>query len=374
MSRTGKLAFLAVIVTLGLAVAACCGLELWTRYWENQWLTLKSGWETKGEDFRLASWTGGPVPDPENFARHPWLRQEDPERSATIARLDCRAIDGYAAWRDVNAPEAMPEALARRVALLDQTCAADFAALREAAARPHCRLGMQLGGGQPLSPPEFELLAHGKEALSATASAALALGDESAAAGKLALMLEIGNHLRSADGILSEVTGAGFEAAVYEFLSHHGHRFNQQSARATLRRALDLRTCPIGEDLARMMRHERAQFLDLLDRIEAGTLGNSGIEIPSVGWFRRAFIARNRLALCDDSQRFLFAPNGTITSEVQAADFDRFEESLTKRYRGKRPGGEGEPIAAGLYLATSGIGKGLLRLEDDRRQVRDALR
>ena len=312
--------------------------------------------------------------DAVNFAKHPWVAAVAAEEPAVLERLGRMAPDGipgYAEWRDVENLKPMPEELARRVTAHCEPFAADFAALAEAADRPQWRAELAFSGGFQM--PESGL---GKfnpclKAIAARAAAALAVGDEDTFTNQLVLLLDIGCRMRSTHLLLGTVAGCGFELEAYRQifdLAPGGLR--QNANRTRLVEAINRRSRPPGEEMATVFRFERAMALNLIDSIETGAADFPPAAYFSIPASRRVFLARNRLALCEDSQRELLAPGERLTTVLKLDDLTRYDELTRRRFK---KASAFEAVAAGLSMATGGIAEGVWHTEEKRQSARQAL-
>lgn len=373
MNRSVKWVVGSAAVLVLLVAAGLIGLELRARSWERCWRNFSTHWEAAGEVFAVEPLLGLPVADEDNFFKYPWFARHKDRKEEVAARLQPGGIEGFDDW---NEEEAMPAALAQRVQAHYQDAAADFAGLREAAARPQCRLPGSFSQDGSEAAVGLGLLSSFRDALGANAAAALAVGDEAAAVPDLVLMLEIGRHLRSSGCLLGSVAGVGFESGAWKLITARWRPVLSGDSRAKLLAALDLRATPIGEELATAFRRDRNQMLALLEPLTGA--GSSLPELlPSVfasmSQFRRVFIARNRLALCEDAQRLLLAPDGEVLTALRPAAVPVFEEALRQRFRSAKENPD-EALAGAFHLSVSGILPALLRSEEEREAARASLR
>lgn len=373
MSRAVKWVVAAGSLAVLLAAGIAIGMEWRARHWENRWRDFKAHWEARGEVFVQQPLHGMPAGGNDNFFEHPWFLQHRGREKELSARLGPERIEGFHDWSE---EVVMAEPLARRVLSHYDACAGDFAALRDAAARPQCRIRFQLGLEDSVAPWQFDLLGSLRDALGAQAAAEFARGDETGGVNDLVLMLEIGRHVRNSGILLGTVIGAGYEAEAYRSINAPWRPELSGESRARLLAALDLRAAPIGEELAVILRRERNQVLGLIDHLA----GASSLlpEFPttalsSLSQSRRVFIARNRLALCEDAQRLLFAPDGEVRKELDPAAIPDFEEAVGQRFQWAKDNRE-ESLAGGFHLAIHGIAPSLLRMEEEREAARAALR
>ena len=374
MRRTIKWILATVMLAAAVEASVVGGCELWARRWEQRWVDFKAHWEAQGEAFDMAAQLPPAVDDAENFAKHPWVAAVaagKPAVSERLGRMNPDEIPGYTEWLYTEKLTPMPEGLARRVAAHCEPFAADFAALAEAADRPHCRVELEFDGGFHIPAMWLSKFSPCGKVIAAHAAAALAVGDEDTFTNQLVLLLNIGRHLRSTNILLGVVVGCGIEHAAYEqitALAPEGLKKNGNRAR--LVEAIDGRSRSLGEEMAKVFRFERAMALDMLAQIEAGAAA-----FPSAGYFsfsaqRRVILARNRLALCEDSQDELLAPGGRLTTVVTLDAMTRYDELTRRRF--KKPSAL-EAIAAGQRLAITGIAASLWRGEEDRQPARAAL-
>jgi len=104
-------------------------------------------------------------------------------------------------------------------------------------------------------------------ALSANASAALALGDEDTFTNQTVLLLDVGRHLRSNNTMVSSLLGARFEQTAYTMIRDLAPLgVKKEDNRSWLLEALNRRKRPLGEEMAKVLRYERAQALKLIDK------------------------------------------------------------------------------------------------------------
>jgi len=365
-------ALVIVLLSLGLGT----GLHLWVRSREQRWLDFKTHWESRGESFAMADHLPPPVDDVLNFAKHPWVAAVaagDPAVLARLGEMEPDDLSDYATWYDSTDGEnlmPMPEELARRVLAHYEPFAADFAALAEAAARPHCRIEMACSNGTPEFPRWVRHLNRCGQALEAQAAAALATGDEDAFTRQAVLLADIGRHLRSSNILLCTVVGCGIEMNAYRLITHLAPTGVKKPAnRDRLLAALDARR-PVGMELAEVLRFDRAWPLAVIDGMEADAAPLPAARFSSIAIFRRVFFARNRLALCEDSQRELFAPGGSPTSELTLDHLTRYDEITGQRFKDPSVF---EVFAAGQAFVSRNIACQIWAEEEKRQAARDAL-
>ncbi len=208
-----------------------------------------------------------------------------------------------------------------------------------------------------------------RKAIAAHAAAALATGDEDTFTDQVVLLLAIGRHLRATNILLGTVVGCGFEKDAYQQITDLAPTGLKESGNRTrLVDAINGRSRPLGEEMAAVFRFERATVLNLLDQIETGAAKHPAVSIPSRASAarRRVLLARNRLALCEDSQRELLAPGGRLTAVLKLDDLVRYEERNRRRFK---TAAAFETIAAGWSLATGGVAGPLWRVDVDARQT-----
>jgi hypothetical protein len=118
--------------------------------------------------------------------------------------------------------------------------------------------------------------------------------------------------------------------------------------RERLIRVLEDKRPPPAEAMTRILRFERGIFLQFVDKLQddAEKAVDRKISIPGMGkagrnvprwlvrratWWRM-FFARNRLALCEDLQHCLLAPEGQVLETIRPEDLPRFNEACKKRF------------------------------------------
>jgi len=376
MSGTNKWIVAAVMLAAVIAMTLVGGMELWARMWEKRWTDFKAHWEARGESFDLAAHLPPAVDNARNFAKHPWLAAvaaNDPAVMERLGKMRADELAGYSEWQDAEKPTPMPEELARRVLAHCEPFAADFAALAEAAARPSCRIELEDASGIQHPSTWVSRLFLCRKLISAHAAAALALGDEEMFTSQVVLLLDLGRHLRANNSLLCTVVGCGFEDIAYQQVTDSGPGgLKQDAMRTRLIAAIAARSRPVGEEMAAVLRFERAIALNMIDQIEvAGPVAFPTTAFSSSAAFRRVFLARNRLALCEDSQRCLFAPGGHLAAALTPAASERYDDVIRKRFKSPSVF---EVIAAGHSMAINGVAGSVWHEEEQRQAALEALR
>jgi hypothetical protein len=375
MCRSNKWIVATVVVAVAVVVSVVGGCELWARSWEQRWADFKAHWEAQGEVFDMSAHLPPVVDDALNFAKHPWVAAVASQKPAVLERLSRMSPDeipGYTDWLYAEKLVPMPEDLAQRVAAHCEPFAADFVALAEAADRPHCRVELKFDDGFHMPPIWLGKVSPCGKVIAAHAAAALAMGDEDTFTSQLVVLLKLGNHMHSTNILLGAVVGCGIEHAAYlQITALAPEGLKKDGNRARLIEAIDGRSRPLGEEMAKVFRFERAMALDILAQIEAGRATFPTIGSIAVTARRRVFLARNRLALCEESQHELLAPGGRLITVLNLETMTRYDELTRQRF--KKPS-EFEAIAAGQRFATGGVAAGLWRSEEDRQPARTALK
>jgi|GEM_PF-5527669 len=374
MSRTDKWIIAISVLTVLLAVVAIVGLFIWPYVLEKRWTDFKAHWEAQGESFEIAAHMPEAIEDSQNFAKHPWLeavRTNDEQVMERLNHMKLESLPAFDEWLCAEKLVMMPEPLARQVLDYCKPFAADFDALSEAATRPGFRVELDYESGIPLPASWLSKLSPCCKALSANAAAALALGDEDTFTNQIILLLDIGHHLRANNTMLITVVGCGFEGSTYQMirdLTPIGVK--KETNRSRLIDAINRRKRPLGEEMAKVLRLERAMALKWVDIIESESTTSPIASVHPRKLFGRVYFATNRLALCEDSQRILFAPEGRPKQEVGSDDVERYDALMRKRRQGGNPlAAYLEAIASAHDFTLGGVGNAYgLKSKSGRRQ------
>jgi len=378
MSRAAKLFFIISIPIVLIVVAAIVGFILWPCALEKRWADFKAHWEAQGESFEISAHQPEAIEDSQNFARHPWMeavRNNDARVMERLSRMEPKSLPDLHEFLHSEKVPLMPEPLARQVIEYYKSFEADFDALAEAATRPGCRSELLCEPPSVFTPEWLIRITPCQRALSANASASLALGDEDTFTKQVVLLLDIGRHIRSNNTMVSSLLGARFEQSAYTIIRDLAPLgVKKETNRSLLLVALNRRKRPPGEELAKVLRYERALALKMIDKIESGTIKSLVVGDHPRWIFSRVFLSSNRLALCEDSQRILLAPEGSLKQGITLNDLKRYDEVTRERWNG------GKSLAAYLeslakafdHISCEHLEK-IWRKEQMRQEARDAL-
>lgn len=363
------------IAVLLLFVAGVVSLFFWTHRQEKRWADFMAHWEAQGESFEISAHQPEAIDDSQNFAKHPSVeavRNEDAQVMERLHRMKSKSLPDLHAFNMSEKLEFMPEPLARQVIDYDKQFAADFDALAEAAARPGCRAEPNYASSFSIPKEWLISILYYNNALSANAAAAIALGDEDTFTNQTVLLLDVGRHLRSNNTMVSCLIGVRFERTAYTMIRDLAPLgVKKEPNRARLLEALNRRKRPPREEVAKVLRYERAQALKVIDNIES-SVPTSPDHGSQPRWnFGRILFAASRIALCEDSQRMLSSPDGRLKQEITLDDLRRYDEVTQKRWKSSK--------SPARYLESLGRMQSCNHLEktwkheQDRQSARDAL-
>lgn len=375
MSRTNKLIFAISTPILLIVVAAIVGFILWPCALEKRWADFKARWEAQGESFEISAHQPEAIEDSQNFAKHPWLesvRTNDPQAIERLNRMEAKSLPDLHGFLRSEKKAFMPEPLARQVIDYYTPFAADFDALAEASARPGCRAEPNYKAGSLIPSEWLVRMIPCQRALAACASAAIALGDEDAFTNQTVLLLDIGRLVRSNNTMISSLIGARFEQSAYTMISALAPLgVKKEANRSRLLEALNRRQRSPGEEMAKVLRYERALALKLIGKIGSGAATAPIMPRSIMG---RVSLASSRLALCEDSQHILLAPEGRLKQEITLDDLRRYDEVTQRGWKG------GKTLASYLDLIARALDQiscehleKTWKKEQARQEARDAL-
>lgn len=354
-----------------LQLGAVLGQRMWSIQRDiKRWEAYRSQCRVEGKDLGVKAWLPPAVADEDNLFAHPWMlgfmASENSPQAGTVAQLRAwpeMGFDSYEppaegrSWFDGR------EAEAAAVLRAGRERSADLEAIHAAAGRPACRPPVTLD-------PSYECLAHRwtrvndlGPLLALHADAALASGDGAAATVDLEAMLRLGQHLRGTNFMLATVIGAGFEARALP-LVEAGLRRNLFGEEEKRRLLAAIRSRPLPEELAAVMRVERGMFLATLERLP--------LERPPAGFKERwanwlnppeRLVATNSLYFC----QILDAPLG---SPGLRADWEDVHQRVSARNpQDATPGTE----LARAALVLGNVAAGLFVQEDAINHLRQRL-
>lgn len=298
-----------------------------------QWEKYQAHCRAIGEDLGIKAWLPPVVPDDDNVFTHPWVTgfvaSESSPQAVAVAEMQPwpgLALDGYEApskgksWFDGR------EAEAAAVLRAGKDRAGDFGAIHEAAGRGGCQPPVDLDGSFENVGGPWTRIGDLGQMLSVHADAAMASGDSSTAVADLEAMLNMGRHLRGGNFLLATVIGAGFEAHARKVIDAGLSRqiFHPEDRQRLL---AAMRTRPVPDELAAVMRVERGVFLAALEKLVA---------TPQPAEFKAKFravlnppkrlVATNSLHFC----RMLDAPLASGGGRAAWEDFDLRVQELSQ--------------------------------------------
>jgi hypothetical protein len=356
---------------LMLQIGAVLGQRMWSIQRDlKRWEAYQSQQRLEGEDLGIKAWLPPAVADEDNLFAHPWMlgfmASEDSPQAGAVAQLRAwpeLGFDSYKApsegqsWFDGREAEADATLRAGRER------AADLEAIHAAAGRPACQPPVALE-------PSYECLAHRwtrvndlGPLLELHADAAMASGDGAAATIDLEAMLRLGQHLRGADFLLATVIGAGFEARALP-LVEAGLQRNLFRGEEKRRLLAAIRTRPLPEEMAAVMRVERGLFLATLERLNPDR-PPAGLKERWANWLHppERLVATNSLHFC----QMLDAPLGSPGGRPAWEDFH--QRVCAPSPQDATPG----TALASAALALGNVAAGLFAQEDELDRIRQQL-
>jgi len=354
-----------------LQIGAVLGQRMWSIQRDiKRWEAYRSQCRLEGEDLGIKAWLPPAVADEDNLFAHPWMlgfmASENSPQAGTVAQLRAWPELGFDSYKVPSEGQSWfdgREAEAAAVLRAGRERAADLEAIHAAAGRPACQPPVALE-------PSYECLAHRwthvndlGPLLALHADAAMASGDGAAATIDLEAMLRLGQHLRGANFLLAAVIGAGFEARALP-LVEAGLRRNLFREEEKRRLLAAIRTRPLPEEMAAVMRVERGMFLATLERLNPDR-PPAGFKERWANWLHppERLVATHSLHFCQMLDAPLGAPGGRPAWE----DFHQRVSAISPQ--DATPGTE----LARAALALGNVAASLFVQEDEIEQIRQRL-
>lgn len=298
-----------------------------------RWEEFQANCRTTGEDLGIKPWLPPEVADEDNFFRHPWvtgfLASESSPQAEAVEELQPwpgLALDGHEepaegkSWFDGR------EAVASAVIEAGKDRADHFKEVHEAAGRNGCQPPLDFSGSyETLSGPWTRVAGLGPM-LAVHAEAAIVSGDAPAATADLEAMLRLGNHLRGQNFLLATLIGMAFETRARPIIELGLTRqVFQAGDRGRLLAAM--RTRPVHDELAAVMRVERGMFLASLED-QFKKAATTGTKAKLEAWWNPPgrTIATNSFHFCKLLEPTLANPGARTSWE----DFDRMIRRMAK--------------------------------------------
>lgn len=355
-----------------LQIGALVGQRMWAIQRDiRRWEAYREQCRLRGEDLGIKAWLPPAVADEDNVFGHPWMlgfmASEDSPQAASVAMLQAwpgLALEAYEAPADGKSWFDGREAEAAAVLRAGRERASDLEAIHAAAARRACRPPVVPDASSEGLTHRWQRINDLAPLLALHADAAMASGDAAAATRDLETMLRFGRHLRGADFLMATVIGAGFEARARPLIEAGLQRdlFREEDKRRLL---AALRTRPLPEELAAVMRVERGVFLATLERLIPDR-PPTGLKQRWTHWLHppERLVATNSLHFCQMLDAPLADPN-------DSAAWKDFEQRLSTRSPRETPPGTELAYAA---LVAGNVAASLFAQEDELDPIRQLKR
>ena len=354
-----------------LQIGALVGQRMWAIQRDiRRWEAYREQCRLRGEDLGIKAWLPPAVADSDNLFGHPWvlgfMASEDSPQAASVAKLQAwpgLALEAYEAPADGKSWFDGREAEAAAVLRAGRERSSDLEAIHAAAGRRACRPPVVPDATYEGPPHRWQRVNDLGPLLALHADAAMATGDTAAATRDLEAMLRFGRHLRGADFLLATVIGAGFEARAMPIVEAGLQRdlFRQEDKRRLL---AALRTRPLPEELAAVMRVERGVFLATLERLIPDR-PPTGLKERWTNWLQppERLVATNSLHFC----QMLDAPLATPGARKAWEDFGQRLSALSRRDAPPRT------ELANAALVVGNVAAALFIQEDELDRIRQRL-
>jgi hypothetical protein len=271
-ARTWWILGLLLLLQLAVAVGFCKhairrDLERWEDY--------QAHCRSIGEDLGIEAWLPAPVAPEDNVFNHPWITgflvSESSPQAQAVGELQPwpgLGLDGHEEPADGKSWFDGREAEASAVAQAGRDRAGHFKAIHEATARTGCRPPLDFSGSYETLSGPWSRVAEFRPMLAIHAEAAMLSGDISAATADLEAMLRLGKHLRGQNFLIATLIGMAFDSRAKPIIDL-GLTRNLFQAGDRRRLLAAMRTRPVHDEMAAVMRVERGMFLaSLEDEIE----------------------------------------------------------------------------------------------------------
>jgi len=359
----GTLAVLLAATGLALRAAGVRqDIERWNEYQRNR--------KAAGEDLGVGAWQPPNVAEEDNLMDHSWMRDflasESSEAAKAVTSLQPwpeLGLDGYAPPSEAQSWFDGKEAEAIKVRETARLYATHLSGIHEAAKRQSCRLPVDFTRFLEAYNGPWVRLGKLPKVLVVQADAAISQGDGETACEHLIAMFRLGNHLRSQNFMLASVLGVAFQtqaAGAAELGLDRGIFSPEMRGRllASMRRR------PLAEELAAVMKVERAWFLQQLELLPSSPV--RGIRRLSPQYLfnpPERIKAANALFFCKTLD---IALDQTPSRET----WERFDTSLKEITKKD----SAPPLAAGELFGLRGIIPSLSSTEEDLERLRTKLR
>lgn len=316
---------------------------------ERAWATYQAEAKARGVKLTLAEFVRPPIPDEDNFAAIPLIRDwfDTNATSSTSFRIPHapgtnRSIGGrtdLVAWRDTFVREGFftnaTSHAARDVLEALKVFDAEIAQVRAAGSRPDCRFPVDQDNGLSAPLPHLSPLMNLARLLRLRIAAGLAEGEAAQALDDIKLGLRIHRALEHDASLISGLVGIAI-LAVMEDAAHAGIDSRKWSAEQIAEIQGLCEGLNLARDCERALQGERAlcnsfveEVYDRKDtglfgisfsgRFSAGTLGQEGFLLAfSRGWIRLNQVAINRF--CDAHVARIDPRMGRFSSTPTEAD------------------------------------------------------
>jgi hypothetical protein len=298
-----------------------------------RWEDYQAHCRSTGEDLGIEAWLPAPVAPEDNVFSHPWitgfLASESSPQAQAVAGLQPwpgLGLDGHEEPADGQSWFEGREAEASAVVQAGRDRAGHFEAIHEAAGRAGCQPPLDFSGSYETLSGPWSRVAELGPMLAIHAEAAMLSGTISAATADLEAMLRLGKHLRGQNFLIATLIGMAFESRAKPIIEL-GLTRNVFQAGDRRRLLAAMRTRPVHDEMAAVMRVERGMFLaSLEDEIEEAP--TAGFEAKFDAWLnppaRR--IATNSYYFCKLLEPTLANSGSRSTWE----DFDRTIRRMSK--------------------------------------------
>jgi DNA-binding TFAR19-related protein (PDSD5 family) len=332
--HTKKKIWLACGIPLGLVGGLFLWLALWANHWENRCETFKRDAESQGESFAIASQVKPKVPDEENFLEYPWVKSVAAGKVPNHAdHQKIKELLEQIRGKTGKEPDPMqsPEVWMSDAKVLLDFYHNDLNELKQSTARTSYWREDRIESN-PWSPLslwmfvlELQYLHHSQ------------LNERDLMIEDLKIFSLLAKHARSEPSGLSQLVSLSIEKQVCQLIQYEiKKRQPEPELKKLLLEILSQQKPWLDEEIALGIRWQRNMLLDMMPKNENQqylfSKSNQFRELWQKNIFvRRTFLARNRLALCEDLQTTILVPYYR-NKKLEAHYFQDYLEAEERRY------------------------------------------